>query len=332
MPLVTIVIPTYNRFAMLPQAVQSCIDQTWPSIEIVIIDDGSSDGTEVAVGELLATEWATYAVSFFRQDNSGASAARNAGISRARGKYIQFLDSDDILENTKIEKQVTELEKAGSEKWACCACYGRMGELIITGQSHINRSGKRIGTFIDRDPRPLIRELCSRQIHVLQTSAPVWRADFLRGRAGWREDIGLGDDLEYYCRLLTEAEEVGFVGEELFFVREHDGPQLGSSGRQAASFASNLCARRSVYDAVRSAGLWDSEVQKAFLGTMRTMYAGALELGEEDVIRGLESWLSEIASRPEKRYDLLAMIMLRRAVGGKLLLRLYQLLNFRVAG
>lgn len=100
--LVTVVIATYNMGHYLPQAVQSVLNQTYPHVEVQIVDDGSTDSTTEVTGELSRDP----RVRVFRQDNAGQTKAKNAGIVRARGEYIAFLDADDDWLPDKLMKQL----------------------------------------------------------------------------------------------------------------------------------------------------------------------------------------------------------------------------------
>jgi len=89
MPRFSVVIPTYNRMTFVVKAIDSVLNQTCADYELIIVDDGSTDGTEQAL------ERYGEKICFLRQDNAGVSAARNAGIRQARGEWVAFLDSDD---------------------------------------------------------------------------------------------------------------------------------------------------------------------------------------------------------------------------------------------
>jgi glycosyltransferase involved in cell wall biosynthesis len=93
--LVSIIIPAYNAEPYLAETIQSCLDQTHPAVEIIVIDDGSSDGTRRVAENFPA-------VRYFHQTNAGPAAARNHGIRQAHGEFLQFLDADDILLPDKI--------------------------------------------------------------------------------------------------------------------------------------------------------------------------------------------------------------------------------------
>jgi len=104
-PLVSIIIPTYNRAHYLYKTIESVINQTYSNLEIIIIDDGSTDETKSVVDKFCDKR-----LKYFFQKNSGVSVARNNGIRRATGEYIMFLDSDDTILPTKIEEQVKFME------------------------------------------------------------------------------------------------------------------------------------------------------------------------------------------------------------------------------
>lgn len=117
-PLISVIVPVYNIIPYLPRCVHSICDQTYENLEIILVDDGSTDGT----GDLcdkLATEDARIRV--FHKENSGSSGARNLGIASARGEYLGFIDSDDYIEPDMYEKLYEGIEKYHVK----CAQIGR---------------------------------------------------------------------------------------------------------------------------------------------------------------------------------------------------------------
>lgn len=114
-PLVSVIIPTYNRADLVGRAVDSVLGQTYRDIEVVVVDDGSTDGTQQALAKYGDR------IRVIRQGNAGPAAARNRGVGLCRGGILAFLDSDDIWLPGKLKRQVDLLEKAG-EKIPCCLC------------------------------------------------------------------------------------------------------------------------------------------------------------------------------------------------------------------
>ena len=99
-PLVSVIIPTYNRAALACEAVESVLQQTYGNLEIIVVDDGSTDDTTAAMAKYGDK------VRYSRRPNAGVNAARNLGIKQARGEFLAFLDSDDLWAPYKIELQV----------------------------------------------------------------------------------------------------------------------------------------------------------------------------------------------------------------------------------
>ena len=126
---VSVLIPTYNRQAHVVRAVDSVLAQTAPVDEIIVIDDGSTDGTSEAIRRQYGPR-----VRVLQQENQGVSAARNYGIREARGEWIAFLDSDDFWLPTKIERQVEALTALGGGFGLCFT------DNIFSGNSDLRQS------------------------------------------------------------------------------------------------------------------------------------------------------------------------------------------------
>jgi glycosyltransferase involved in cell wall biosynthesis len=110
-PTVSVVIPTYNQASLLPEAIASVCAQQWPNLEIIVVDDGSTDDTQKVLNQLSSER----SLRWFRQNNAGAAAARNRGIHAATGEWIAFLDADDFWLPAKLAIQFEQLEKHGAD-------------------------------------------------------------------------------------------------------------------------------------------------------------------------------------------------------------------------
>jgi glycosyltransferase involved in cell wall biosynthesis len=115
-PLVSILIPCYNAERWLAATLRSAIGQTWNNLEIILVDDGSKDQSFVIAQSFQAAN-----IKVIRQPNQGASVARNRAYAEAQGKFIQFLDADDLLSPDKIEAQVCLLQTSPPGLLAVCA-------------------------------------------------------------------------------------------------------------------------------------------------------------------------------------------------------------------
>lgn len=134
---ISVIIPTFNRSKLLERCVQSVIDQTYPVREVVIVDDGSTDETEVVVSTLIKRHSdSETAVRYVKQKQQGPAAARNTGIAATTGEWIAFLDSDDLWLPEKLELQTRALEKCAD---ACSAC--------VTDASYMNNPALKLTAF-----------------------------------------------------------------------------------------------------------------------------------------------------------------------------------------
>lgn len=102
--MISVVIPTYNREETVRRAIMSVLNQTFRDIEVILVDDGSTDNTRAIVQKIVDSR-----IRYVYQDNAGACVARNRGIELARGEYIAFHDSDDVWHEDKLEKQIRAL-------------------------------------------------------------------------------------------------------------------------------------------------------------------------------------------------------------------------------
>lgn len=205
--LVSVIIPTYNRVQYLEKAIQSVVNQLYENIEILVIDDGSSNNYAEPICEKFSN------CKYIYKENGGLSSARNYGINLAKGEYIAFLDDDDFWENSKIEKQVNLLLENPSidcvhSSAAVVDENGKTtGEIIGAAQNKIHkRSGyvfwNALGSWVVKSPTPLIRK-------------KVFQPDLM-----FDENIKVGEDVDFYQRMFYRH-RVLYLNEPLAFYREY---------------------------------------------------------------------------------------------------------------
>ncbi len=197
-PLVTVIIPTYNRSKVLLRALDTALNQTYRNLEVIVVDDGSTDDTRAAL--------APYGnrIRYIHQQNQGASAARNYGISEAHGKYIAFLDSDDEWLPTKLEKQVALLET--HPEFSFVACLATDEKRTYTGyENHATQFMKFIlQPFTQNMTRYVVRRECFQKYGQFDTS--------IHGPEDW----------ELWLRLLKNGCRFGYVPEPLMIYTASD--------------------------------------------------------------------------------------------------------------
>lgn len=139
---VSVIIPTYNRAHLIKRSIMSVLNQSYSDLELIIVDDGSTDNTETVIKTIEDKR-----VIYIKQTNQGACAARNNGIAHARGEFIAFQDSDDVWHENKLEQQFETIQKTGADVVFC--------KMAIDGdKKNVLPNGFREG-FLDDDELPL---------------------------------------------------------------------------------------------------------------------------------------------------------------------------------
>ena len=233
-PLVSILIPAHNAAAWLAATLESALAQTWAPVEIIVVDDGSSDDTLA-----LARPFEPRGVRVFTQPNRGASAARNHALRLARGEFIQFLDADDLLAPDKIERQVKLLATSPVNSIAA-GPWGRFERDIALA----------VFTPEDnwRDAAPadwLALNFAGRGM--MPPAAWLVPRALVDAVGPWDERLTLNDDGEYFCRVLLASAGVRFCAEARTYYRSNLAGSLSRSRSEAAwrsaLLSHELCAR-----------------------------------------------------------------------------------------
>lgn len=194
-PLISVVIPTYNRPRLLGRAIQSVVDQDHPNIEIIVVDDSSEiDITSVTGGfehiRLLKN-----------QENKGPCFSRNRGLEVARGAFINFLDDDDILLPGKLSKQLDVFERSENPKLGVVTCH-------LTDE----RSGNPV-TIFNRVEGSIYRTLLS-EYAVSGTETLLFKTEFLKKINGFDEKLESSQEYDLLIRF-TEYYDIDYVDEVL---------------------------------------------------------------------------------------------------------------------
>lgn len=199
-PLVSVIIPLYNCSQYIQDALASVSKQTYSNLEIIVIDDYSSDDSYAIVQQFNDPR-----IKLLQQPNSGAAAARNTGIKSSNGQFIQFLDADDLLSPEKIEKQVIQLQKSDKNSIASCG-------------------------WIHFDDRPNSNQYIPQKIDASYLNTLDWLVDSWNGHGMGQTGVWLipkeliskagfwnvnlknnpNDDGEFFCRIISQATSIIF--------------------------------------------------------------------------------------------------------------------------
>lgn len=203
MPEVSVVIPTYNSAHFLGEALQSVFDQTFKDYELIVVDDGSTDETKQIVAEYGDK------IKYIFQENSGPASAKNNGIRNSVGKYIAFLDADDLWLPTKLEKQVKTFQQ--SPELA----------MIFTEHSVFNDRGIYLALIGKR--KRLIKGDIARNIFLhngVATPTVIVRKEIFNKIGLFEEDLYMAEDDNMWVRIAANF-DVELIDEPLAKYRIH---------------------------------------------------------------------------------------------------------------
>ncbi len=217
-PDVAVVIPAYNRRAMVCEAVKSVLAQRDANFELIVADDGSTDGTWDELTQIAAVandhaQWEMMRIE--RTPNRGPAAARNTGVAMAAARFVAFLDSDDLWLPHKLNRQIAFMREhpeyaisQTEEVWM------RNGRRVNPGARHRKRAGD---LFAD-----------SLLTCLISPSAVIMWRDLFREAGGFDEDMAAAEDYDLWLRLLRDH-EVGLIDEQLVIRRAGHPGQLSAT-------------------------------------------------------------------------------------------------------
>jgi teichuronic acid biosynthesis glycosyltransferase TuaG len=210
--MITIIIPTYNSEHTLEETLSSAMAQSWQDIEILVLDDGSTDNSRQVAQELAALDSRIRLLS--NEKNLGVEATRNRGLDLACGEWIAFLDADDVWQPDKLEKQMAHLHQTG-------------GDLCYTGYSFIDRDSRAI-----RQPYEVPESISFRQIlaeNVIGCSTALFRKpETIRFRKGYGHE-----DYVFWLELLRVGYQAVGINEPLMRYRITQTSRSGDKKRAA---------------------------------------------------------------------------------------------------
>ncbi len=211
-PLVSVIIPTYNRGDIVMEAIDSVIQQTYRPLEILVIDDGSMDNTFRIIRNRFLILKSNLTIRYFYQSNKGVSSARNLGIMQSHGEYIAFLDSDDLWDKQKLEIQMNFL----SPHKDFMVCY--TDEIWIRKGVRVNAKN------IHRKYSGYIYEYCL-PLCIISASSILLKRDVIDDIGLFDESLSACEDYDYWLRLCSEY-PIYFVNQKLITKRAGHSDQL----------------------------------------------------------------------------------------------------------
>ena len=205
-PLISIVIPCYNRQKFICETIESALAQTYPHVEVVVVDDGSTDNTRDIVIDRYQTR-----IKYIQQQNRGAGAARNTGILAAAGEWIFVLDSDDVISSNYLSDAINLIE---NEK-----------TLVTARAFYVDVATKSIpGVYPEGDLSEINVTLASiREINQVVVSS-LFSKKIWQDSGGYNEKLKRAEDWEFWVNLVSNGVKVKYLtaNEPYFKYRKHD--------------------------------------------------------------------------------------------------------------
>ncbi len=230
---VSVLIPMYNAEKYISATIENVLKQTWSDLEVIIVDDGSTDNSYA-----LAKQYESSKVHIYKQENKGASTARNLAFKKSTGELIQYLDADDLLSYNKIESQV-KLYSQINDKNAIIAS----GILLFDGDvmETVCIPHRQMSTNYYNKPIELLIDIC-REKYIVQSSIWLMHRDLLARVGEWNEKLTLNDDGEYFFRVVGQSTGVYFCSQGAVFYRNT--PQSLSKQVSQKAIESQLLATK----------------------------------------------------------------------------------------
>lgn len=256
-PLVSIIIPLWNRARLVGETLASCCGQTYQHLEIIVVDDGSSDGSQAVVAEWQGQD---DRVALIQRNSlpTGAPACRNLGIQHAKGQFVLFLDSDDLLASSAIESRVSRIQEHPD-----CDFVVAQGLIFKESPGDMNLLWNRCQYGTD----DLLVRFLDQDIP-WQTTGPLWRKSFLLAKANWNQNLISFQDWEFHTRMLICGANPVFLDRPDFFVRRSEEERISKRHFEQAHVNARVLAINSIWGLVQQSTSTRRELEqhvRAFL-------------------------------------------------------------------
>lgn len=285
-PLVSILIPAYNAERWIAETIQSALAQTWPNKEIIVVNDGSRDQT----GKI-ASRFSAQGVTVVTTENGGQSTALNYAYRRSRGDYIQYLDADDLLAPTKIERQLGALH-LNDDKRLLLSCpwayfYHRSWKARFVPNS----------LWEDLSPVDWLLRKMSQGIHMPNHTWLVSR-QLLDAAGSWDTSLRYDTDGEFFTRVIIASTSTRFVPEAAAYYRSNLSARTSYIGDSDEKKDSLFRSMKLHIQYLRS--LEESErVRNASVAYLQVWF-GTFYPSRPDIVAEAEALATELGGRLEK--------------------------------
>lgn len=201
-PLVSVIIPTYNRAEMLPNSVNSVINQTYKNLEIIVVDDGSTDNTKEVVKKFKDKR-----IKYFKKRNGGPSSAQNYGIKKTKGKYITMLADDDEYLLDKVKLQVEFMQKHRNLVFCYCNVF--------------LKTDSDMRLFLDKPAKNAFLDLLIGR-NFISAPAVMIKTKILKSSGGFDTSLEVAEDYDLWLRITKKHKRFAYIDMPLAIVTTHE--------------------------------------------------------------------------------------------------------------
>ena len=268
-PLISVIVPVYNSSLYLRKCLDSLLSQTFKEIEIIAVDDGSTDGASLILDEYAEIH---PDLIIIHQSNQGQGEARNTGVSVARGQYIGFVDSDDYVDGNMYKHLYSLISETGADVAVCRATSVDMDGVL--GRT-LDLWNKYSDAVLDR------RDFIKRDFLNNECSPVLWdkliRADIVKNHPS--TDLRRGQDFVAWIDYLSEVNRIAFTSERLYYYRHHPNSVMATPESESVI-------------------LTDFKTEKAAVSKIMSYFAETV-LAETYIDRIVTEWESRIRNYPQ---------------------------------
>jgi glycosyltransferase involved in cell wall biosynthesis len=204
-PLVSIIVPVYNRADRIEQTLHSLLAQTYQNYEVILVDDGSTDRSAEVIAPYLNSR-----VFYYEQANAGAPAARNYGFSLSKGEVIVFFDSDDLMLPSRLEEQLKAMLRENAQ-----ACAAGFYINLIGGDAYLPPAA---------GPGSIMELFISRKL-LGSTQSWMFSRESVSSVKGFDTNLSCRQDIDLTFRILQQQPKVAFVRKPLSLFIDHEGAE-----------------------------------------------------------------------------------------------------------
>lgn len=215
-PLVSIIVPTFNRGDLIRMTLDSVLAQTYTNWECIVVDDGSTDNTEAVVEEFKKKD-ARFLYHHRPTDRlKGANGCRNYALERCKGEFIQFLDSDDLISSNKIEVQIKHLLKHDTTAIAICRWQS------FTNFAEDNDLQNEFKVYRDFDTISEFIDALALSGGFLPPHAYLVSRKLIDQAGHWMENLAINQDGEFFARVFIKTKKVVFSNDAVVYYRNNN--------------------------------------------------------------------------------------------------------------